>query len=122
MHVISGCTGTYRDALATKVQSYFEPITVADTALDDESVVTAMSQCLDKGDSSDSSKSKADSSKSISGGKGQGHDSVSDSGNNHRIRGCQNKDTEHKADSVILVNMDRPIPTKTTIIKIIIRN
>jgi hypothetical protein len=107
LHVISGCTGTYRDALATKVQSYYEPITVADTALDDESVVTAvvtaMSQCLDKGDSSDSSKSKADSSKSASGGKGRGHDSVSvsDSGNHkyHRIRGCQNKDTEHKADS-----------------------
>jgi hypothetical protein len=105
LHVISGCTGTYRDALATKVQSYFEPITVADTALDDESVVTAMSQCLDKGDSSDSSKSKTDSSKkgdsgkSASGGKGGGRDSVSDSGNHHRIRGCQNKDTEHKADS-----------------------
>jgi hypothetical protein len=98
LHVISGCTGETREALETKVQSYFEPITVADTALDDESVVTAMSQCLDKGDSSDSGKG-GDSSKSKSGGKGQGHDSVSDSGKHHRIRGCQNKDTEHKADS-----------------------
>ncbi|MGR9012096.1 MAG: hypothetical protein ACU83U_00480 [Gammaproteobacteria bacterium] len=103
LHVISGCTGSYREALLTKVQSYFDPITVADTALDDESVVTAMSQCLDKGDSDDSGKGakgkKGDSSNSASGGQGRGHDSVSDSGNHHRIRGCQNKDTEHKADS-----------------------
>jgi hypothetical protein len=98
LHVISGCTGATREALETKVQSYFEPITVADTALDDESVVTAMSQCLDKGDSSDSGKG-GDSSKSASGGKGRGRDSVSDSGQHHRIRGCLNKDTVHKADS-----------------------
>ena len=105
IHVISGCTGTYRNALVTKVRSYFDPITVADTSLDDELVVTAMSQCLDKGDSSDSSDSneKGHNSKSLSGGKGRGHDSVSvsDSGKNvlhHLIRGCQNKDT-HIADS-----------------------
>ena len=100
VHVISGCTGTYRNTLLTKVHSYFEPITVADTALDDldgEAVVTAMSQCLDKGDSSDSGHSKNDD-RSVSGGRGRGHDSVSDSGNHHRIRGCQNKDT-HLADS-----------------------
>ncbi|MCK9394654.1 MAG: hypothetical protein M0Q44_03600 [Methylobacter sp.] len=99
LHVISGCTGTYHDTLAAKVRSYYEPITVADTSLDDESVVTPMSQCLDKGDSSDSGKNHGDSSKSISGGKGRGHDSVSDSGNHHRIRGCQNKDTQVSADS-----------------------
>jgi len=103
LHAIQGCPGSYRDALQTKVHSYFEPITVADTALDDEVVVTAMSQCLDKGDSSDSGKGakgkKGDSSNSASGGQGRGHDSVSDSGNHHRIRGCQNKDAEHKADS-----------------------
>ncbi len=99
LHVISGCTGSTREALETKVQSYYNPITVADSSLDDDSVVTAMSQCLDKGDSSDSSKSGGDSSKSASGGKGGGHDSVSDSGQHHRIRGCQNKDTSHKADS-----------------------
>ena len=107
LHIISGCTGDARATLASKVQSYFEPITVADTALDDETIVTALSQCLDKGDSSDSGKSdsnkgKSDSnknSKSSSGGKGGGHDSVSDSGNHHRIRGCENKDTTHKADS-----------------------
>ncbi|MGZ8157569.1 MAG: hypothetical protein ACXWT4_02035 [Methylobacter sp.] len=168
LHVISGCTGSYLDTLLTKVESYYEPITVADTALDDESIVTAMSQCLDKGDSSDSGKSdkvdsgtpKSDSNKrsaagdttskqkitichvppgnpekkhtihiafsawaahkahtntntigepladylgscgsTASGGKGGGHDSVSDSGNHHRIRGCQNKDSGHKADS-----------------------
>lgn len=89
LHVISGCTDTTREALETKVQAYYEPIIVADTALDDETVVTAMSQCLDNGDSSDSS----DSSHSASSGKGGGHDSVSDSGNHHRIRGCQDKST-----------------------------
>ena len=99
LHIISGCTGSYREALETKVQSHYEPITVADTALDDESVVTAMSQCLDTGDSSDSGKSHSDSSKSATGGKGRAHDSVSDSGNQHRIRGCQNRDSDHKADS-----------------------
>ncbi len=91
LHVISGCTGTTRETLETKTQAYFEPITVADTALDDESVVTAMSQCLDNGDSSDSGKSSGDSSKSTTGGKGKGHDSVSDSGKHHRVRGCQDK-------------------------------
>lgn len=91
IHVISGCTGTTRETLETKVQSYYEPITVADTSLDDQSVVTAMSQCLDNGDSSDSSKSNSDSAQSASGGQGKGHDSVSDSGNHHRIRGCQDK-------------------------------
>ncbi|TAN65295.1 MAG: hypothetical protein EPN17_16925 [Methylobacter sp.] len=85
LHIISGCTGAAHETLETKVQSYFEPITVADTALDDEAVVTAMSQCLDKGDSSDSS----DSNKGKA--KGGGHDSVSDSGKHHRIRGCQDK-------------------------------
>lgn len=99
MHVISGCKGETREALETKVQSFYDPITVADTALDDETIVTAMSQCLDKGDSSDSGKSGGDSSKSTSGGKGRGHDSVSDSGNHHRIRGCLNKDSGHQADS-----------------------
>ncbi|MDD1625858.1 MAG: hypothetical protein LUQ26_00025 [Methylococcaceae bacterium] len=97
LHVISGCTGSYRDKLVAKVHSYFDPVTVADTSLDDESVVTAMSQCLDKGDSSDSGHSHNDDSP-VSGGKGRGHDSVSDSGNHHRIRGCQNKDT-HLSDS-----------------------
>lgn len=90
VHVISGCTGTTRETLETKVQSYYEPITVADTSLDDEAVVTAMSQCLDKGDSSDSS-GHGDSGHSASTGKGGGHDSVSDSGQHHRIRGCQDK-------------------------------
>lgn len=89
IHVISGCTGTARETLESKVQTYYEPITVADTALDDESVVTAMSQCLDNGDSSDSS--HGGSSHSSSSGKGNGHDSVSDSGNHHRVRGCQDK-------------------------------
>ena len=101
LHVISGCTGTYRSTLATKVHSYFEPITVADTALDDtdgEAVATAMSQCLDKGDSSDSSDSSDSGNgnhdnRTVSSQKGGAHDSVSDSGNHHRIRGCQNKDT-----------------------------
>ncbi|MGZ8945653.1 MAG: hypothetical protein ACXW1W_09530 [Methylococcaceae bacterium] len=93
LHVISGCTGATREALETKVQSYFEPITVADTALDDETIHTAMSQCLDKGDSSDSGHDDHGAAK------GGGHDSVSDSGKHHRIRGCQNKDSGHKADS-----------------------
>ncbi|MFZ2403915.1 MAG: hypothetical protein WAW41_02185 [Methylobacter sp.] len=87
LHVISGCTGTTRETLETKAQTYYEPITVADTALDDESVVTAMSQCMDKGDSSDSSDNDRGKAK------GGGHDSVSDSGNHHRIRGCQDKST-----------------------------
>ncbi len=90
LHVISGCPDTsaskLRETLETKVQAYYDPIIVADTSLDDESVVTAMSQCLDNGDSSDSTHSSSNS-------KGGGHDSVSDSGNHHRIRGCQNKDT-----------------------------
>lgn len=93
LHVISGCTGTAREALETKVQAYYEPITVADTALDDESVFTAMSRCLDQGDSSDSGHGNSTST-----GKGGGRDSVSDSGNHHRIRGCQNKSTRTDSD------------------------
>jgi len=91
LHVISGCTGDNREALETKVQAYFEPITVADTALDDETVATAVRQCLDKGDSSDSGDHGIN--KAALGGQGGGHDSVSDSGAHHRIRGCQDKST-----------------------------
>jgi hypothetical protein len=47
---------------------------------------------LDKGDSSDSSKSDSGKNKADS-GKGHGHDSVSDSGNHHRISGCKNRDS-----------------------------
>lgn len=97
VHIISGCSDTVRQELITKIQSYYEPIIVEDTALDDENMVIAMSQCLDKGDSSDSNKGGADTRHS--GGQGRGHDSVSDSGKHHYISGCQNKDTSHKADS-----------------------
>ncbi|MGZ5051537.1 MAG: hypothetical protein ACXWF8_02270 [Methylobacter sp.] len=123
IHVISGCTGTTRETLESKVQAYYEPITVADTALDDnESVVTAMSQCLDNGDSSDSGKSNSDSSSSSSGGKGQGHDSVSDSGNHHRIRGCQDKssgDSSKKYNATLKTadsNYDKAHSTKDPVI------
>lgn len=54
VHTISGCTGEARTALVTKVQSYYEPIIVSDDALDDATVVAAMSQCLNNGDSADS--------------------------------------------------------------------
>ncbi len=97
LHVISGCTGATREALETKVQAYYEPITVADTSLDDEAVVTAMSQCLDKGDSSDSGHADHGAAK------GGGHDSVSDSGKHHRIRGCQDKgnDSDKKYHKIL---------------------
>jgi len=90
--VISDCTGETRKTLLTLTQSYFDPIIVNDDAFDDETTVTALSQCLDKGDSSDSSKSDSSKNKPDS-GKGRGHDSVSDSGNHHRISGCKNEDS-----------------------------
>ncbi len=90
--VISGCTGETRTTLLKLTQSYFDPIIVNDDAFDDETTVTALSQCLDKGDSSDSSKSDSSKNKPDS-GKGGGHDSVSDSGHHHRISGCKNQDS-----------------------------
>lgn len=54
VHTISGCTGEARTNLISKLQSYYEPIVVDDTALDDPAVVAATSQCLNNGDSSDS--------------------------------------------------------------------
>ncbi|MFI3188901.1 MAG: hypothetical protein QX190_04950 [Methylococcales bacterium] len=113
-HIISGCSATYSTALRKAVRTYYEPVTIPDTALDDPSLAMAVSECLDNGDSSDSGKNKADSSHSKdnatnrkTGGKGQGRDSVtdsvSDSGKHrrmtHHIKGCQNKDTTKKADS-----------------------
>ena len=95
VRVITGCTGTYRETLITKVQSYFEPIVVSDDALtddrDSEDVVTALSQCLDAGDSSDSSDSSDKKKDNRGNGKGSGHDSVSDSGKHHFISGCKSK-------------------------------
>ncbi len=97
--VIKDCKGEYRKTLVELTQSYFDPIIVNDDALDDEATVVALSECLDRGDSSDSGKSdsgkkKSDSSKGKpDSGKGGGHDSVSDSGNHHRISGCKNKDS-----------------------------
>ncbi len=90
--VISGCTGETRKTLLKLTQSYFDPIIVNDDAWDDEATVMALSQCLDKGDSSDSSK-KGDAENKPDSGKGRGHDSVSDSGNHHRISGCKNQDS-----------------------------
>jgi len=92
--VIKDCSGEYRKTLVELTQSYFDPVIVNDDALDDEDMVTALSQCLDKGDSSDSSKSDSDSGKNKpDSGKGGGHDSVSDSGKHHRISGCKNRDS-----------------------------
>lgn len=110
LHVISGCTGTPRETLETKVQAYYEPITVADTALDDQTVLTAMSQCLDNGDSSDSSHEDHDHSSSST-GKGGGHDSVSDSGRHHRIRGCQDKSGDSNKYHQTLKTADTTLDT-----------
>jgi|GEM_PF-4780318 len=94
---ISDCKGEYRTTLVNLTQSYFDPVIVNDSALDDEDSVTAISECLDHGDSSDSAKS--DSAKKAhktaghpDSGKGYGHDSVSDSGH-HSISHCKNKDS-----------------------------
>lgn len=104
LHVVSGCSDSIRQQIVSKIQSYYDPITVPDNLMDDSAIGPLISQCTDHGDSSDSSKGNSDSSKKdssgrIIGGKGQGVDSVSDSGNHHRIRDCKNKDTAHKADS-----------------------
>lgn len=130
VRVITNCTGTYRETLITKVQSYFEPIVVSDDALtddkDSEDVVTALSQCLDAGDSSDSSDSSHKGRDNRGNGKGSGHDSVSDSGKHHFISGCKSKSkdstdssdyrdklknedsgykkTKHKTDSSLIVS------------------
>jgi len=88
--VINGCTGKKRKALLTLTQSYFDPIIVNDDAWDDETTVLVLSQCLDNGDSSDSTDGKKDKRGQ---GEGEGIDSVSDSGNHHRISGCKNKDS-----------------------------
>jgi hypothetical protein len=100
-HIISDCTGSARETLLTKVQSYYDPVTVVDTALDDEVIATAVSQCLDNGDSGADSNHAAASRKTSTGkiACGKGRDSVSDSGHHHRIRGCKNEDSGHKADS-----------------------
>jgi len=90
--VIKDCQGTYRKTLLEVTQSYFDPVIVNDDALDDEDTVVALSQCLDKGDSSDSSKNDSGKNKPDS-GKGGGRDSVSDSGKHHRISGCNDKDS-----------------------------
>ena len=114
LHVISGCTGTARNSLVTKIQDFFEPITVADSALDDESVVTAMSQCLDNGDSGSDS-GHGNSPALIKGG---GHDSVSDSGNHHRVRGCQDNGTVtyNKTLKIADTDLDESRHTKDPII------
>lgn len=97
--VIKDCKGEYRKTLVELTQSYFDPIIVNDDALDDEATVVALSECLDRGDSSDSGKSdsgkkKSDSSKGKPDkGKGGGHDSVSDSGKHHRISSCKDQDS-----------------------------
>lgn len=106
-HVITGCKAEYSSPLRKAVSEYYDPITVPDSALDDPAVAMTVANCLDNGDSSDSTTGKnlADSSRTRdannrkAGGKGQGHDSVSDSvaANGvdrritHRIHGCQNK-------------------------------
>jgi len=93
--VIKDCKGDYRKKLVELTQSYFDPLIVNDDALDDspdEDTLTAVSECLDKGDSSDSSKSDSGKNKQDS-GKGGGHDSVSDSGKHHRISSCKNRDS-----------------------------
>lgn len=125
VRIITGCTGSYRKTLITKVQSYYEPIVVSDDALkddkDSENLVAAVSQCLSAGDSSDSGKGdsskkgKGDSGKGKSAekddkddkgdsgkksaGKGYGHDSVSDSGKHHYISGCKNKEANDSDSS-----------------------
>lgn len=127
-HTITGCVGSYHKALMTKIQSYYDPITVDDAVLDGSLVTgsvtpnltTGISQCLDNGDSSDSTKAKVgtahpdssntkDANNRKVGGKGQGHDSVSDSRQAHtagetghkihQIRGCKNQSTTHVSDS-----------------------
>ncbi len=97
MHVISGCPVDIRQQLLTKIQSFYDPIVVDDSSLDDNDMAKAMSQCLDNGDSSDSNKGNIDTRKT--GGQGRGHDSVSDSGKHHYVTRCLNTDKSHKADS-----------------------
>lgn len=112
-HTVTGCAATYLTPLRKAVREFYEPVIVPDSALDDPTVAMAVSRCLNNGDSSDSGKSNADSSKSKdaagrkTGGQGQARletrDSVSDSGNSkrrtHYITGCKNKDTEVKSTS-----------------------
>jgi hypothetical protein len=99
VHIINGCTGEARATLINLVQTYFDPVVVNDDALKDDhgsvDIVTALSQCLDAGDSSDS----GDGNKNNRGhGKGNGYDSVSDSGNHHFIRACKSK-SSNRGDS-----------------------
>jgi len=93
--VINGCTGETRKTLLTLTQSYFDPIIVnedvwEDDSSENETTVLALSQCLDNGDSSDSTDGKKDKRGK---GEGEGRDSVSDSGHHHRISGCKNQDS-----------------------------
>lgn len=87
--VIENCTGSYRQTLVELTQSYFDPLIINDSILDDEvdgPALAALSECLDHGDSSDSSAGNAPSTS-----KGQGYASY---GAGHlRISACKNRDT-----------------------------
>ena len=104
-YTVTGCTGTAREELVTVVQSYFEPVVVDESTLDDdEDMVTSVSQCLDGGDSSDSNDAHKDKRGN---GKGSGYEHVSDSHNHHFLGGCKNKDSgdsEHNYRSKIKSN------------------
>lgn len=104
-YTITGCTGTARETLVTVVQSYFEPVVVDETALDDdEDMVTSISQCLDGGDSSDSNDANKDNRGH---GQGSGYEQISDSHAHHFMGSCKNKDSgnpEHAYRSKIKLN------------------
>lgn len=111
--VIKDCSGDYRNTLLNLTQTYFDPLIVNDDTRSDEGMTTALSKCLDRGDSSDSSKSGSDKGKKSS-GQGGGHDSVSDSGHHHRISGCKNHDSNESKQSDSSKNFRKVLEAKNT--------
>lgn len=85
--IVSGCEGNDREDLIDKVQSYFEPIVVRDDQLDDK-VTPALSQCIDNGDSDDSTFTPRKDDRGN--GKGGGHATHSDSGH-YSVSACKHR-------------------------------